>query len=73
MKLCEVVDRIEDVIIFRDDMAMFCRNDLVSIDGVCTTLYFQKGIHTKIDLKLAKYKAKSMWDVVRFNVVRLKN
>ena len=72
MKLQDVVKDIEDVVILSADMAMLCRNDIISINGVQTTLYFQEGIHTKEHLKLAKHKARNMWDILQFNVVKIR-
>jgi len=72
MKLQDVVKQIEDVIILNEDMAMLCRNDIISINGVQTTLYYQERIHTKEHLKQAKHKARNMWDIVRFNVVKIR-
>ena len=68
MKLAEKIKEIDDVIVLSESTAMFCRNDIVSIDGACCTLYPQKGIHTKEDIRKAKHKAKNTWDIVKFNI-----
>ena len=71
MTLSDVCKEITDVIKINDDMAMFCRKDITSINGASLTLYYQKNVHTKEDLKQARRKARSEWDIISTQVIRL--